>query len=144
MTAGCKQSQEALLAVLLAFTVMETFIPEGAAALDTAETLWMPVLVQSSDHFIQYGLVAVCAVRGEEGEVVGLAVRSSIFFKKVTAAQLRLALAAHKMLRVPHLSQSRHHLSHHRLLTSRAVSLGGGLDSLTAQVGLEESQHAVQ
>lgn len=52
LTAGSKQSQKALLAVLLALTVMETFLSKRPAALDAAETLWVPVLIQSGDHFI--------------------------------------------------------------------------------------------
>lgn len=116
MTAGSKQSQEALLAVLLALTVMETFLSKGAAALHTAETLWVPVLVQSRDHFIQYGFVAVRAVRGEQREVVRLAVRPPVLLEEVSTAQLRLTLGAHEVLGVPHLPQSCHHLSDYWLL----------------------------
>lgn len=36
------------------------------------------------------------------------------------------------------------HLSYHRFLAGRAVSFGGRLDALSAQVRLEQSQHAVQ
>lgn len=52
----------------------------------------------------------MCTVRGEKGEVVRLAVWSSVLLKEVATAQLCLTLGAHKVLRVPHLPQSRHHL----------------------------------
>lgn len=52
----------------------------------------------------------MCTVGGEEGEVVRLAVRPAVLLKEVATAQLRLTLGAHKVLRVPHLPQSRHHL----------------------------------
>lgn len=113
---------------------METFVAERAAAFDAAETLGVPVLVKSGDHFVQYGFAAVGAVRREEREVVRLAVRSSVLLEEVAAAQLRLALCAHKVLRVPHLPQRRHHLSNDRFLTGGAVSFGGRLNSLSAQV----------
>lgn len=32
-----------------------TFLSECPAALHTAETLWVPVLIQSGDHFLQAG-----------------------------------------------------------------------------------------
>lgn len=116
LAARGEQGQEALLAVLVALAVMETFLPERPAALDAAEALGVPVLVQGGDHFVEDGLVAVCTVRGVEGEVVGLAVRPPILLKEVPAAQLGLTLRAHEVLRVPHPPQGRHHLSHHRLL----------------------------
>ena len=59
---------------------------------------------------VQYGLVALRTVRREEREVVRLAVRSPVLLEEVATAQLRLTLGAHKVLRVPHLPQSRHHL----------------------------------
>lgn len=59
---------------------------------------------------VKDGLVAVGAVRREQGEVVGLAVRPPVLLEEVAAAQLRLALCAHKVLWVPHLAQSRDHL----------------------------------
>lgn len=112
-------------------------------------------------------------MRGEEGEVVWLAVRPSILLKEVATAQLCLTLSAHKVLGVPDLPQGCHHLrnksqklikckndskeplkksyvsicrylSYYWLLTGRTVSLGGCLNSLSAQIWLEESQHAVK
>lgn len=115
-----------------------TFLSKRAAALHTAKTLRVPVFIQSRDHFLKKtkgrlkwhdayvlggsrrvyvsvshvkdGLVAVGAVRREQSEVVGLAVRPPVLLEEVAAAQLRLALCAHKVLRVPHLPQSRDHL----------------------------------
>lgn len=58
-------------------------------------------------------------VRGEEGEVVGLAVRPPILLEEVAAAQLRLALGAHKVLRVPHLPKSRDHLRISQMLVDK-------------------------
>lgn len=61
---------------------------------------------------VQYGFAAVSAVRGEEREVVRLAIWPPILLEEVATAQLRLALCAHKVLRVPHLPERRHHLLH--------------------------------
>lgn len=66
--------------------------------------------VHVSVSHVKDGLVAVGAVRREQGEVVGLAVRSPVLLEEVAAAQLRLTLRAHKVLWVPHLPQSRDHL----------------------------------
>lgn len=59
---------------------------------------------------VQDGLVAVGAVRREQGEVVGLAVWPPVLLEEIAAAQLCLALGAHKVLRVPHLPQGCDHL----------------------------------
>lgn len=151
-----------------------TFVSKRPTALDTAETLWVPVLVQSRHHFlrggrrswvasgalsyysgfsyqrrlvtqtvaashVQNGLVAVGTVGGEEGEVVRLAVRPSVLFKEVAIPQFGLTFGADKVLGVPHLSESRHHLRQEikstfpparlaRLFTS---CWGGGFGRLT-------------
>lgn len=78
---------------------------------------WLQVHVY--DSHVEDGLVALSAVRREEGEVVVLAVRPSVLLKEVAAAQLRLALCAHKVLRVPHLPQSRDHLHRSRTISSK-------------------------
>lgn len=117
LTARGKQSQEALLAVLLALAVMETFLSKRTTALHAAETLWMPVFVQGSDHFIQDGFVAMCTMGREKSKIVRLAVRPAVLFEKIAASQLGLAFSANKVLWVPHFAQRRHHLSHDRFLT---------------------------
>lgn len=58
-------------------------------------------------------------MRGEEGEVVRLAVLPSVLLEEVATAQLRLTLGAHKVLRVPNLPERRHHL--HEGAVSRQV-----------------------
>lgn len=123
--------------------------------------------VVAASH-IENGLAAVGTVGGEEGEVVRLAVRPPVLFKEVAIPQLCLTLGADKVLGVPHLSQGRDHLrqeiqpvsptffptfgggfavshlSYHRLLAGGTVALGGRLDPLSAQVRLQQPQHAVQ
>lgn len=130
LATGGEEGQEALLAVLLTLAVMETFLSECPAALDATETLRVPILVQGGDHFIEYGLVAVCAVGRVEGKVVRFAVRLTVLFEEVPAAQFCLTLRAHKVFRVPYPPQSSHHLSYNRFLTGRAATLGGCGDSL--------------
>lgn len=75
------------------------------------------------DSHVEDGLVAVSAVRREEGEVVVLAVRPSILLEEVAAAQLRLALCAHKVLWVPHLPQSCDHLHRSQTISLRNTRL---------------------
>jgi len=59
---------------------------------------------------VEDGLAALGTVGGEQREVVGLAVRTAILLEEIPAAELRLALTAHKVLRVPDLPQGCHHL----------------------------------
>lgn len=127
-----KQRQETLLTVLLSITVVKPFISECPAALDAAEALRMPVLIECRDHFIENGFIAVCAVRRVQAEVIRLAVRTPVLLKEVTVPQFTFTLGAHKVFGVPHLPQRRHHLSHNRFLAGGAVSLGGGRNALPA------------
>lgn len=60
--------------------------------------------------YTEYGLVAFCAVRWVQGEVVRLTVWSTVFLKEITIAKFTLTLRANKMLRMPNTSQSGYHL----------------------------------
>jgi hypothetical protein len=67
--------------------------------------------------YVENGPVAVGAARRKQIVVVGLAVGRAVALKEVARAQLRVALLASEVLRVPGLAQRRDHLACRRNLS---------------------------
>lgn len=76
--------------------------------------------------------------------VVQFAVRLSVALKEVPSAQLLVAVAARKVLRVPGLAQRRDHLADDRLLAGVAAALLCRRHSASVHVGVQVAEHRVQ
>lgn len=104
-----------------------------------------PLLVLSlPPPYIQNSSVAISAPRTKQVVVVLLTVRLSVPLEEVLRAQLLVAVAASKVLRVPRLAQCRDHLTHNRLLASVAAPLLRRRYSAPAHVRVQIAEHRVQ
>lgn len=134
LAAGGKQLVEVLATVLLPIFLMKAFLPKGPPTLDTAEVLWVPILIQRSHHFIQDWFIAETTAGREELEIIPLTVRDPILLKEIAAPHLLLAVGADKMLGMPGTPQSCYHLPRNGLLTGCTQPLGRGGDPLAAEI----------